>query len=72
MNIALCYKLNITEAYISLKICYSLAELYVTSVHLNLFRVMKFIKHVKGTQTVKVLDALTYTVPVYSVFNNTE
>jgi hypothetical protein len=37
MNLALFYNLNLTEVYINLEKCYSLAELYVTSVVLNLF-----------------------------------
>jgi hypothetical protein len=63
MNLALLYNLNFTEVCINLKICYSLARLYVRCVYLKLFGWggMKFMKHVGGgggAQTIKVWEVL--------------
>jgi hypothetical protein len=52
MTLALFSDLNFMKVYINLeKVCYSLAEIYIRSVYLNLFGlkgVVKFTKHIGG------------------------
>jgi hypothetical protein len=64
MNLALFYNLNFTEVYINLKKkCYSLTDLYVKSVYLNLFWWRGSEVHETcwgGGQAIKVWEPLLY------------
>jgi hypothetical protein len=48
------------------QICYSLAQLYVKYVYLNVFGWRWVMKHLRGVQALKVWEPLSYTVYVYS------